>query len=57
MKRETVYTYEKVFCLIKVSIIFIFNINVHIKKYEHEKFLHAKISNNTFLKTVIYEQK
>ena len=57
IKRETVYTYEKVFCLIKVIMIFIFNINVHIKKYEHEKFLHARINDNTFLKTVIYEKK
>ena len=37
IKRETVNTYEKIFCLIKVCMIFIFNINVHIKKYEHEK--------------------
>ena len=57
VKRETVSTYEKVFCLIKVCIIFIFNIKVHIKKYEHQKSLHAKIKHDTFLKTVIYEKR
>ena len=57
IKRETVYNYEKVFCLIKVSIIFIFNINVHIKKYEHKKLLHSKINDDTFLKKIIYEKR
>ncbi|MAH88718.1 MAG: phytoene synthase [Pelagibacterales bacterium] len=57
IKRESVYTYEKIFCLIKVCIIFIFNINIHIKKYEHDKSLHDKINNNTFLKTIIYEKR
>ena len=57
IKRETVNTYEKIFCLIKVCMIFIFNINVHIKKYEHEKCLHTKINDDTFLKKVIYEKK
>ena len=57
IKRESVNTYEKIFCLIKVCMIFIFNINVHIKKYEHEKCLHTNINDDTFLKKVIYEKK
>ena len=57
IKREAVHNYEKLFCLIKVCVIFMFNINVHIKKYDHEESLHAKINDDTFLKTVIYEKK
>ena len=57
IKRERVHTYEKLFCLFKVCIIFMFNMNVHIKKYEHEESLHSKIKDDTFLKTVIYEKK
>ena len=57
IKRETVHTYEKIFCFIKVCIIFLFNINVHIKKFKHDNSLHAMIQADTFLKKKIYEKK
>ena len=56
-KREIVSSYEKILCLLKVFFIFIFNLNTHYKKYQHNKNLHDTISRKTFLKSIIYEQK
>ena len=54
-KREIVSLYEKIVCLFKVFFVFIFNLNTHFKKYQHDKNLHDTINSKTFLKSIIYE--
>ena len=56
-KREVVSSYEKGLCLFKAFFVFIFNYNTHLKKYQHDKNLHATINKKTFLKKVIYAKK
>ena len=56
-KREVVSLYEKILCLLKVFFVFMFNYNTHLKKYKHDKSLHASINSKTFLKRIIYEKK
>ena len=57
VKREVVSSFEKTLCLLKVFCIFIFNYNTHLKKYQHDKNLHANINKKTFLKKITYGQK
>ena len=56
-KREIVSLYEKILCLLKAFFIFTFNFNTHLKKYQHDKYLHDTIKNKTFLKSIIYDEE
>ncbi len=56
-RREIISLYEKFLCFLRALFVFIFNYNTHLKKYQHDKKLHANINNQTFLKRIIYEKK
>ncbi len=56
-KREFTNIFEKIICLIKALSLFIFNLKIHFKQYNHDLQLHAKINESSFLKKNIYEKK
>tara|TARA_E500000178_G_scaffold356171_1_gene432147 strand:+ start:1380 stop:2297 length:918 start_codon:yes stop_codon:yes gene_type:complete len=56
-RREFINIFEKFKCLFRTIIIFLFNYRVHLKNYNHNSKLHAKINKKSFLKRTIYEKK
>ena len=43
--REKGFFFRKIFCLMKCVFLFLFNIKIHKKVYEHNKVLHKHIKN------------
>lgn len=54
-KREYVTFYEKIIIFIQTLFIFVFNYNLHIKKYNHDSNLHKEIYKKSYLMKNIYE--